>query len=521
MYLASDGCFDYNGYIIILHICTRRTAVASPGHNGRMTSMYRCNIVPRPNQIQPKEGIFAIPREGRIEDFVTRTIDTRISGAESYRLNVCPEGITISAGTPRGLFYAMQSVRQLIATSVGQIPCMCICDEPTYPYRAFMIDCARHFFSVADLKKMIDAAALFKMNVFHWHLTDDQGWRIEIKEHPRLTKISSLPASSDFGGIHADGPYEGIYTQGQLREIVDYCAERYIEVVPEFDMPGHTSAVLAAYPAFSCTGGPFYVQTKQGIFQDILCAGKEETFHFLFDVLEEMLSIFPSRYIHIGGDEAPKVRWKACLDCQARMKAEDLPDEQALQGYFMNRVISWLRARGRTAVVWNESLRGGNLDPSAVVQMRMDKNGECARWANGGGKVIVSDFYHYYCDYPYAMTPLWKTYRYRPALKDVRPIYQKNILGVEAPVWTEYIETLAHMSEMCYPRFAAVAEAGWTREERRNAGSFERRFQMVTPLLAALGIHPAAPQLWNPHSFARLKGTAQFFLPKLPFIIRD
>ena len=237
MYLASDGCFDYNGYIIILHVSIRRAAVASPSHNGRMTSMYRCNIVPRPNQIQLKNGVFAIPREGRIEDFVTRTIDTRISGGESYRLNVCPDGITISAGTPRGLFYAMQSVRQLIATSVGQIPCMCICDEPTYPYRAFMIDCARHFFSVADLKKMIDAAALFKMNVFHWHLTDDQGWRIEIREHPRLTKISSVRASSDFGGIHADGPYEGIYTQEQLREIVDYCAKRYIEVVPEFDMP--------------------------------------------------------------------------------------------------------------------------------------------------------------------------------------------------------------------------------------------------------------------------------------------
>ena len=228
--------------------------------------MYRCNIVPRPNQIQPREGFFTIPREGRIEDFVTRMIDTRLSGAESYRLHVRPEGITISAGTPRGLFYAMQSVRQLIATSVGRIPCMCICDEPAYPYRAFMIDCARHFFTVADLKKMIDAAALFKMNVFHWHLTDDQGWRAEVKKHPELTEIGSMRRSSDFGGIHVAGPYGGAYTQEQMKEIVAYCAERYIEVVPEFDMPGHTSALLAAHPALSCTGGPFQVQTKQGIF---------------------------------------------------------------------------------------------------------------------------------------------------------------------------------------------------------------------------------------------------------------
>lgn len=483
--------------------------------------MYRCNIVPRPNQIQPREGFFTIPREGRIEDFVTRMIDTRLSGAESYRLHVRPEGITISAGTPRGLFYAMQSVRQLIATSVGRIPCMCICDEPAYPYRAFMIDCARHFFTVADLKKMIDAAALFKMNVFHWHLTDDQGWRAEVKKHPELTEIGSMRCSSDFGGIHVDGPYGGAYTQEQMKEIVAYCAERYIEVVPEFDMPGHTSALLAAHPALSCTGGPFQVQTKQGIFKDILCAGKEETFRLIFDVLEEMLAVFPSRYIHIGGDEAPKARWKACPDCQARMREEGLSSLQALQGYFMNRIISWLGDRGRAAVVWNESLRGGNLAPSAVVQMWMDKNGECARWANGGGKLIVSDFYHYYCDYPYAMTPLRKTYHYRPALKEVRPIYQKNILGVEAPVWAEYIETFAHMSEMCYPRFAAVAEAGWTREERRNAESFERRFQMVTPMLAALGVHPAAPQLWNPRPYMRLKGTAQFFLPKLPSNFRD
>jgi len=306
-----------------------------------------------------------------------------------------------------------------------------------------------------------------------------------------------------------------------MKEIVAYCAERYIEVVPEFDMPGHTSALLAAHPALSCTGGPFQVQTKQGIFKDILCAGKEETFRLIFDVLEEMLAVFPSRYIHIGGDEAPKARWKACPDCQARMREEGLSSLQALQGYFMNRIISWLGARGKTAVVWNESLRGGNLAPSAVVQMWMDKNGECARWANGGGKLIVSDFYHYYCDYPYAMTPLRKTYRYRPALKEVRPIYQKNILGVEAPVWAEYIETFAHMSEMCYPRFAAVAEAGWTREERRNAESFERRFQMVTPMLATLGVHPAAPQLWNPRPYIRLKGTAQFFLPKLPSNFRD
>lgn len=231
---------------------------------GRTTNMYRCNIVPRPNQIQPREGFFTIPREGRIEDFVTRMIDTRLSGAESYRLHVRPEGITISAGTPRGLFYAMQSVRQLIATSVGRIPCMCICDEPAYPYRAFMIDCARHFFTVADLKKMIDAAALFKMNVFHWHLTDDQGWRAEVKKHPELTEIGSMRRSSDFGGIHVDGPYGGAYTQEQMKEIVAYCAERYIEVVPEFDMPGHTSALLAAHPALSCTAGRFRCKQSKG-----------------------------------------------------------------------------------------------------------------------------------------------------------------------------------------------------------------------------------------------------------------
>ena len=219
---------------------------------------------------------------------------------------------------------------------------MCICDEPAYPYRAFMIDCARHFFTVADLKKMIDAAALFKMNVFHWHLTDDQGWRAEVKKHPELTEIGSMRRSSDFGGIHVAGPYGGAYTQEQMKEIVAYCAERYIEVVPEFDMPGHTSALLAAHPALSCTGGPFQVQTKQGIFKDILCAGKEETFRLIFDVLEEMLAVFPSRYIHIGGDEAPKARWKACPDCQARMREEGLSSLQALQGYFMNRIISCL-----------------------------------------------------------------------------------------------------------------------------------------------------------------------------------
>lgn len=486
---------------------------------GEETNMYRCNIIPMPNRMQPRSGFFAIPREGRLEDFVTRTIDTRITGAESYRLHIQPDGITLSAGTPRGLFYGMQSLRQLAATGLGRIPCVSIEDEPAYAHRGFLIDCARHFFTVAELKKMIDAAVLFKMNVFHWHLTDDQGWRMEIKSHPDLEKVGSMRIGSDFGGMHVEGPYGGCYTQKQLREIVDYCAERYIEVVPEFDMPGHTGAVLAACPELSCTGGPFQVKTKQGVFKDILCAGKEETFHFLFEVLEEMLAIFPSRYIHIGGDEAPKARWKACPDCQARMRAEGLANEQALQGYFMNRVIAWLRERGRTAIVWNESLRGGNLDGSAVVQLWMDKNGECARWANGGGQVIASDFYHCYCDYPYAMTPLRKTYSYRPTPRSVREA--GNIWGVEATLWTEYIETFARMSELSFPRFAAVAEVGWTQEERRNAASFERRFQLLTPVLAAVGIHPAAPQLWNPRPLARLKGTAAFFLPKVPSMLSE
>lgn len=481
---------------------------------------YPINIIPKPNKVEQLDGLFIIPPHSAPEDYTSRVLDSRIQDEEGYCVTVRISGITVYASTKKGMFYGMQTVRQLAATNLESIPCVKIEDSPAYPYRAFMVDCARHMVSVENLKKLIEAAALLKMNVFHWHLTDDQGWRFESEKYPRLNTVSAFRKSSDFGGHHVRSVYGGVYSKAQMQEIVEYCAERFIEVIPEFDMPGHNRALLAAYPELSCRGEAKPVETRQGIFKDILCAGKEETFKTVFNILDEIMDVFPGRYIHIGGDEAPKERWDNCHLCKKRMAEEKLQSSEQLQGWFTNKVIAYLKEHGRKAIVWNESLKSGMLDNSAVAQLWMDKNNDCAHWANSGGRIIVSDYYSYYCDYPYGMTPLKKTYKFNPHLPDIIPERRKYIMGVEAPIWTEHVSRFDHLCYMCFPRFAAVAETGWTSIERKEERGFENRFIRLTPLLKSMGIEPAPVSEWNPGKIQGAKDTADFFvrhpLPK-PF----
>ncbi len=467
--------------------------------------------VPRPRHICAKgEGIYRTesydPSQVQVET------STAVKHPEGYRIRVQDGRITVKANTRAGKFYAFQTLRQIM-NGARELPEFCLCDEPVFRYRGFMIDCARHFFTVDELKKMIDAAALYKLNKFHWHLTDDQGWRIQIDSFPLLTQIGSRRAGSHFDREKNTGEeYGGFYTKDQIRDVVNYCADRCIEVIPELDIPGHTCAAIAAYPHLSCAEEPVPVRTCGGIFRDILCAGKESTYDFVFQVLDEIAELFPSHWIHIGGDEAPKDRWNKCPHCRAAMEREHITDAEGLQGYFTNRVIDYLEAKGIRTTVWNDALKSGNLKNAATVQMWMDRGGYSVRRANRGGKVIISGFLHYYMDYPYGLTPLDKTYNYNPLLPELSFEGERNILGVEGALWTEHVADFERLCYQAYPRFAAIAESGWVRPEQKNIYDFERRFQKSIPLLEKIGVYPAPMGQWSPRGIAGKLETARFFL---------
>ncbi len=460
--------------------------------------MKRIDVIPMPNSVEFTGGESEI-----IPEKISASINENL-GEEEYILTVGSNGVTLEGGSEKALFYGKQTIRQFD----NPCPCLKIHDKPAFSYRGFMLDTVRHIISLEETKKIIDAAASVKMNTMHWHLTDDQGFRIYSKRRPEATEKGAVRNSSDFGKLKEEGEYGGYFTAEEMKEIVDYCAERYITVIPEFDIPGHTSALLHAYPELSCTGEEIAVKTSQGIYDDILCAGKDEVFDVVFDILEDILEIFPSEYIHIGGDEAPKKRWKECSDCQKRMEKEGLRDEETLQGWFTNKIVEFLKTKGRKAVVWNESLKSGVLDNSVTVQMWLDKKKLSFDYANEGGRIINSDFFHYYCDYPYGMTPLIKTYNYNPAPEKF--IKKENVAGVEAPIWTEYINNFDYLCYMYFPRVTAVAETGWTENENKDAADFQRRFRIYTPILKEIGITPAPADEWNPSALGRLAKTLKF-----------
>lgn len=471
--------------------------------------MNRLNVIPYPNSVQFLGD--NIPASDINLSSSSINIADDIKNPEGYELSISKGSIKITAGGKPGAFYAKQTLKQLAAAGGGNLPCVVIKDEPAFAYRGFMLDSARHMTALEDVKKLIDAAVMLKLNVMHWHLTDDQGWRIEIDSHPRLVETGSKRPGSDFGKVHSREEYGGYYTKAEIREIVDYCAKRYINIIPEIDMPGHMIAAIASYPKISCRGEQIPVETRQGVFPDILCAAKDETFEIIFDVLREVMELFPSKYIHIGGDETPKKRWELCHDCQNLIAELGLNDEEELQGWFMNRVADFLRENGRSTMAWNESLKSGLLNEDVLVQMWMDRKKLCVDYANRGGQIIISPFFYYYADYPHGMTPLNKTYGFNPVLKGILPQNVRNVTGVEAAIWTEHVRDFKHMCRMVYPRFAAVAETGWTRFENKDTNDFLQRMESFIPQLEAIGITPAAPADWNPNPWQRLVQIVKFY----------
>jgi hexosaminidase len=411
-------------------------------------------------------------------------------GDEGYTLVVTDEGIDLRAKTPAGLFYACQTLRQLLPAEIDSdhvvegvkwsVPGVLIEDKPRFGWRGMHLDVGRHFFDKAFVKHYIDLMARYKLNTFHWHLTEDQGWRIEIKRYPRLTEVGAWRTGED------GERYGGYYTQDDIREVVAYAKSRFVTVVPEIEMPGHSVAALAAYPQLSCTGGPFEVSTRWGVHKDVYCAGNEQTFEFLQGVLTEVMALFPGEYVHIGGDEVPKDRWEACEKCQARIKAEGLKDEQELQSYFIRRIDTFLTEHGKKLIGWDEILEGGLAPGAAVMSWRGETGGVAA--AKMGRDVVMSPSSHLYFDFKQSDDPeelgaswgghpitLKRVYDYEPIPAALSKEQAVHILGAQGNVWTEPIETPAQVEYMVLPRMLGLSEVVWTAKDRRGWDGFERR----------------------------------------------
>ena len=327
-----------------------------------------------------------------------------------------------------------------------------------FEYRGFSLDSVRHMQSIEEIKKLIDALAVLKFNKLHWHLTDDQGWRFECGSFPELNTVAAVRPYSDFGKTYVDEPYGRVYTKAEMREVVAYCAERGIDVIPEFDIPGHSSALLSAMPSLSCMGEEVKIKTHQGIFKDVLCLAKEKTYEVVIRIIDEFLEVFPGEYIHIGGDETPADHWKTCPACQEYMKKLGVKSYAEYQNCFMNRIIDYLESKGRHCIVWNEASRGANLDKRAVIQYWKENLKESIRFINEGGKAILSPFSYFYLDYDYSITPLNRVYSLSPDLKGLTEDGKKNIIGVEAALWCEYISDNQRLEELVFPRLIAVSK---------------------------------------------------------------
>lgn len=434
-------------------------------------------------------------------------------GAEGYMLTVSPKQIIITAEQPQGFFYGVQSLMQLMPSAVfsptkvsgvtWSVPACTIEDQPRYGYRGSMLDVGRHFYPVAFIKKYIDLLAVHKMNTFHWHLTEDQGWRIEIKKYPKLTESASIRPRTMVGHYsdkkYSDKPYGGFYTQDDAREVIKYAKERFITVIPEIEMPGHSVAVLSVYPELG--GNPDRMLPVTGTWgvHDQVLFPREETFTFLENVLTEVMDLFPSQYIHIGGDECPKTEWKQSKFCQALMKEKGLKDEHELQSYFIQRIDKFVTSKGRRIIGWDEILEGG-LSPNATVMSWRGVAGGIAA-ARQNHDVIMSPTTYCYLDYYQAdpktqpvaiggLLPLEKVYSFNPSVSDSLTAEQsKHVLGVQANLWSEYLPTSHYVEYMAYPRILAIAETAWTPRDAKNFDDFRQRLEIHKKRLDYLNVN--------------------------------
>lgn len=458
--------------------------------------------------LQSEFGINSTNQE--TQNKISFTLNPIIKNDEGYTLEVSKNEISIQAKTEKGAFYAVQSLLQLFPIKIDgnisiAIPCVKIKDEPQFTYRGMHLDVGRHFFSVDFIKKYIDQIARLKINTFHWHLTEDQGWRIEIKKYPKLQEVAAYRKETLVGHYsdqphQFDGkPYGGYYTQEQIKDIVAHAQTRQVTIIPEIEMPGHSQAAIAAYPALGCTGKQVEVATKWGVFEEVYCP-KEETFKFLEDVIDEVVELFPGKYIHIGGDEAPKINWKNCSHCQKLIKQKGLKDEHGLQSYFISRMEKYINAKGKQIIGWDEILEGG-LAPNATVMSWRGTNG-AVQAAKEHHDVILTPGSHCYFDHyqsdnedePLAIggfLPLEKVYSFNPIPKELSKEEANYVLGAQGNVWTEYMPTEKKVEYMAFPRVAALSEVVWSANKNKNYTNFIKRLESYQKRLDRLDVNYA------------------------------
>lgn len=463
--------------------------------------------------------------KGKAKSVISLVIDAKakdINNTEGYAINITNKGIVVRGKTAAGVFYGCQTLRKTMpalknadGTAVIEMPAVSITDEPRFGYRGMHLDCSRHFYKASFVKQYIDMIALHNMNRFHWHLTDDQGWRFAVDKYPKLATIASQRNGTMLGhcpNVIDHTPYGGYYTDAEIKDIIKYAADRYITIIPEVDMPGHMMAVLAAYPELGCTGGPYETAMRWGIFEDILCAGNPKSYEFLEAVLDKVCDLFPSRYIHIGGDEAPRTRWEKCPKCQAIIAKDGIvakdghSKEALLQGYLTHKVQAYLEAKGRRIIGWDELL-GCDVDTTAtIMSWRGSEPG--AKGAKLGHDVIMTPMPHCYFDFyqtkdirnePVAIgnfLDVAKVYAMQPVADGLSPEAAKHIIGVQANVWTEYITCPEYVEYMILPRMAALAEVQWMPESQKNFDAFKKRITSFRSIYDHYG-WTVAPHLWK------------------------
>ncbi len=462
------------------------------------------DIIPKPQHIIKSDGYFIFSQQTQVEgisearlddlgfmpnanleavqNYFNVTINSYNNfGNEGYRLEVTPERIFLKAADSIGVRQGIMSLRQLSLLNDHKIPAVSISDSAYFQHRGLLLDCGRHLFSVKTIQKQIDLLALYKMNVLHWHLTEDQGWRIAIDAYPKLTEIGAFRQEKE------GSRYGGFYTKAQIREIVQYAQKRGIEIIPEIELPGHSQAAIAAYPFLSCTGEQVEVANDWGVFKEIYCAGNEDVFVFLETVLNEVTELFPSPYIHIGGDEAPKTRWEKCPKCQKRIKEEGLKDEHELQSYFIQRIQKFLERKGKQIIGWDEIVEGG-LSSGAIVQSwRGMEGGKQA--VQQGNKAIMSPTSHAYFDYDLDAIDVEKVYAFNPIPEGLSSVEKQRIIGGECNMWTERVPDSLVLEQKIYPRLLAMSEVLWTGPKPKNYDNFHRRLQSQYEILENLNVN--------------------------------
>lgn len=520
------------------------------------------NIVPKPYYIMEKSGVkvldknSAVSADERLKDCISAFSDTfdfiseknysfdgknidksdvkivydKSVADEGYNIDCTEDCLKISVSGFAGLLYAAMSIKQTVffqlqgSDKVIKVPCMDIQDKPRYAYRGVQLDESRHFFGEDNVKRLLNLMALYKLNRLHWHLTDDQGWRIEIKKYPLLTEIGSKRKDTNIHGWHSTDmtgePYGGYYTQEQIKDIVEYAKKLNITIIPEIDMPAHFAAAMAAYNWLGCReipcevhwffGGRVPLSMGWRDWNRSACAGKESTYEFIFNVIDEITELFPAEFFHIGGDEAPKDEWKKCPNCQKKMKENGLKNVEELQGYFNNRIAEHLEKKGKRLIVWNEALKAGNLDMSVVGQYWTPKNDpNVKKEFKKGRDMIISKHQAFYFDMCYCQYPLSQTYKFEPTDSIVPNGCEDNVLGLEGHCWSEWIPDVDKLDMQLFPRALALSEDAWSCKYDKNIADFYARLPYQERMLDCFGVNYAEPEIADPKGALHRKHEVQ------------